>query len=606
MSTAVSIVHATWCIVEQLSKGVPVAPAGDLRRLQSRLQSLRAMLEEQEKTFADNLVSPDSGYTQRLIVLLTFSRTTIKELHDYVVVSIVDKRAEAAGIIRPFLRLLSAATGHLLIQCRQASVTNLLQPQASLLAYGPVQKQRQELGEQPELLPSCVWDDPEDEADVVLLGSEQSQPARFVPVDIQSSNSQISSTDKHYVYISQEHDFNIFEILLQEEHEADDDVPPGAKASCKLSASLNSQARYRNFEEHLRRVHRVGSAMEYYDCAAWLLEHKRSQLRIITECHQVRHSAQSRSGRDQNQDQDPCESLPRRLEKHDRPLSPVDIFPTHAGQRHFAVRAACCVLAAFRTLTIAELFAATTTKILPTDPDWPRHFDDISKDMDELMFLCRSFLLIDAQRCVHLQPWCFGLFHSAAGLVAMEDARLFLSLACLNHLKKHPRLILKPWLDFYELVADEEKFGLHRYAITYWQRHCVEIEGTSGELPRELHSVIQGAWLAERSAESVFCTCRNHEELDITIQSEALNVGLELSIAHGFDLLAETYRRMGARSVQTASPSTRSNGSRTPSCDPSSVHSVDCDDRHTQTDGHGADVFDLWEWQFIDPFCESS
>src|SRR5206468_3134260 len=73
----------------------------------------------------------------------------------------------------------------------------------------------------------------------------------------------------------------------------------------------------------------------------------------------------------------------RRFESADQIYS--EIFPRNVVSRHFAMRAAFCLITCPRPLTGRELFAASTTRVLPNDIDWPSPLGDLGANIRDLM-----------------------------------------------------------------------------------------------------------------------------------------------------------------------------------------------------------------------------
>ena len=334
------------------------------------------------------------------------------------------------------------------------------------------------------------------------------------------------------------------EKLIEEHADTRSTLSHTAKVVSRISSYWIRDQRKRGLHDEVK-LAVLDTPQEYIDCAAWFLEQTRSS------------STRTAGGSHMRRRIWPHSQRWRRMSVHqtttidEKPRSIEHVFPEHRGQRYFSIRAACCVRASFRPLTAKELFFATTTKISPKDHDWPFATDDEESSVAELVQICDNFLRVDEEGLAHFRDEYSSAFCGEDSPVSDKDAHLFMSLMCLRQMKRQPRLILKPWLDYHKLEAKEENFPLHQYVVSYWQSHCRAVEGASTRVPNELDMVIQAAWLSERGARCLRASESAILELDtLLVQGEALDIGLEFSIAHGFSELAKSYRKMGAKPAE--------------------------------------------------------
>ena len=341
-----------------------------------------------------------------------------------------------------------------------------------------------------------------------------------------------------------DHQYEPAEALIQKHAKTGSVMSHIAKTVSKVTSYLSRNNRKRGIDDEVK-IANFDTPKEYIDCAAWFLEQARSSSIYELEERKLRRRIR------------PCSPHRRRLSLQEE--SPVDsksssvqhVFPEHPGQRYFSIRAACCVHASLRPLTPRELFVASTTKLLPNDHEWPFQTNHEQASIAELMHICDNFLRLDDKGSVHFREEYSDLFLGENGPILGKDAHLFMSLVCLHQMKRQPRLILKPWLDYHRLETEEENFPLHSYVVRFWHSHCRAAEGSSTKIPNELHLVIQAAWLSERRAECPFPSDSAIKELDmLLVQGEALDIGLEVSISHGFSELAKSYRKMGAKPAE--------------------------------------------------------
>jgi hypothetical protein len=276
------------------------------------------------------------------------------------------------------------------------------------------------------------------------------------------------------------------------------------------------------------------------------------------------------------------------------------LFPHSSLKRHFAERAAYCVRSAFRPLRPRELFAAATTRINHHDPDW-RTVDGPSPDQDiqRLLFLCHKFLEIDARGFVVLRDTSLGHILAEENSYAELEARRFMAQVSLKHIESFdPRVILKPWHRFEELLDDESRYPLHKYALMFWPAHYIQGEEICSDLPGRLHRIIETAWLAEKTQHFMDLYPGQPVELDLGVHAEAIDVGLKLCRAHGFEKLTSTYLEIVAEDCNEDNHDNSNEKSYTssPTCscgyhDPQTSHDAE----------NEGNAFDFRSWHLVEP-----
>ena len=218
-------------------------------------------------------------------------------------------------------------------------------------------------------------------------------------------------------------------------------------------------------------------------------------------------------------------------------------FPTDSVERHFALRAAFCVLAAGRPLNVSELFAASTTTIKPGDPVWPWNSESRS---EQLIRLTQSFLDFDKRGQAHVRSADLVSLFARENSIVPHEAHAFLACVCLKHLQEMaPRIIIWPWSCYLELRDQPDHYPLHEYVTNFWQYHYGQAELYMPDIPRQLHKMIEGVWISERTEMSV--QSGMGREVELSAYTEALDVGLVLCEAYGFKKLESAYINMGAR-----------------------------------------------------------
>ena len=225
----------------------------------------------------------------------------------------------------------------------------------------------------------------------------------------------------------------------------------------------------------------------------------------------------------------------------------TDWYPEKVVERHFAVRAAQCVLVGVRSFDLRELFAAATTKIRSKDPAWSDCSSNVADQLLHFLEVCSPFLRADERgRIVFRSADIVEILLRDYADFAVE-AQTFVASMCLHYLcKMDPRTMIWPWSNYQNLVADQENYVLHGYVVNNWQHHYQLAERYNTDLPRHLHGIIEHVWLRERTDLSDQGNS-SFRDVDLDAYNEALDVGLILSQAYDFAALTSAYVNMGAR-----------------------------------------------------------
>lgn len=507
-----SILSSVFTIVDKILKFVSPTveqfPAqSELCEYQANLQKLRPVLASLPK---DLTWDPAHKFLY-IAIILRNSESTAQRLYD-LFPSCCDgdgKQGDVEELV-PCIKMMSAALNQLRLELYQQCPKE----SATILSVGPNVK-----------YPPCGESRPLNESPSSNLIEHDWV---FPTLEDCSPDAELASVDR----------------LIEEHADTRSTLSHVAKVVGKIRFYWSRDRRKRGLHNEVK-LATFDTPQEYIDCAAWILEQARSTSTCIAGRTHLRRQIRPcspRRRRSSAQEIPPIDERPRSLE---------DVFPEHRGQRYFSIRAACCVRASFRPLTAKELFFAATTKISPKDHEWPFATDNKESSIAELMQICDKFLRVDDGGLVYFRDEYSHVFRGQEGPVSHKDAHLFMSLVCLRHMKREPRLILKPWLDYHKLEAEEKHFPLHKYVVSFWQSHCRAAEGASTRVPNEMDVVIQAAWLSERGARCLRASDCASKELDaLLVQGEALDVGLEVSIAHGFSELARSYRKMGAKPAE--------------------------------------------------------
>ncbi|KIV86978.1 hypothetical protein PV11_02551 [Exophiala sideris] len=314
-----------------------------------------------------------------------------------------------------------------------------------------------------------------------------------------------------------------------------------AVALTEVAALIRSRRFKQRLEPCMPRNY-AESTKEFIDCASWWLDQPSNETEI--------HVAHQTNMRPLHSDCPTfCEICrTKHAPNGDKRSAAWSIFPEDAIYAHFAKRAAICALSSFMYLTEKELFALSTTKVLYNDIEWPSTGGELDENVRKFMDACNKFLGVDASGHVRFKTQCTVNFFVENPPVTERNAHLYMTLACLTHMRRQPRLILRPWLDFHDNGQKDMDFCVHNYILTYWHLHYREADGYSAFPQRNLHLVVQEAWAAERAAESLLDHREGNKDNGNRIHVEALNFGLEICRAHGVRDLEEIYIRMGADS----------------------------------------------------------
>lgn len=272
--------------------------------------------------------------------------------------------------------------------------------------------------------------------------------------------------------------------------------------------------------------------------------------------------------------------------------------------RHFALRAAYCVLASIRPLTGAELFAATTTKLHPEEYDWPEALSDSTRRVGSLLELCSPFLTTTKNGRVRMRSASLIRCFLQNEVSAPVEADIFLAHVCLLKMDEMGlRMVIWPWSRYNKLRNRAEHHPLHVYVSSCWQHHYQRAEPHSTDLPKLLHRMIESAWLAERT--QVYSDNTTEDEVDLDAYDEALEVGLIICQAFKFKELASAYINMGARIPVISSASTTANNASAPDASTQPIDKIKSD----QSVGTGPlhqsprdQSFDFSDWHHVEPF----
>ena len=503
-----SIWTSVWTIVDKISKLVSPAseqfPAqSELCEYQANLQKIRAALD----SLSTDLTRDLSDRNVYIAVILQNSESTAQRLYDMLPSDCnEDSRQWEVEQLLPSVKMMSAALNQLRLELYQK------RPKANGTVLSVCWSVR---------YPLCKKHNPRCEP----ISSTWIEHDRSPTITGCLPDTDVVSAER----------------LIEEHADTRSTLSHTAKVVSKISSYWIRDQRKRGLHNEVK-LATLDTPQEYIDCAAWFLEQTRSSSTRTADGSHTRRRIWPRTQRWSKMSVRETTTLDK------KPRSIEYVFPEHQGQRYFSIRAACCVRASFRPLTAKELFFATTTKISPKDHDWPFAIDDEESSVAELMQICDNFLRVDDDGLAHFTDEYSSAFRGEDSPVSDKDAHLFMSLICLRQMKRQPRLILKPWLDYHKLEAKEENFPLHQYVVSFWQSHCRAVEGASTRVPNELDTAIQAAWLSERGARCLRASERAIKELDtFLVQGEALDIGLEFSLAHGFGELAKSYRKMGAK-----------------------------------------------------------
>lgn len=328
--------------------------------------------------------------------------------------------------------------------------------------------------------------------------------------------------------------------------------------SARLSAlfGLSAIVHRRKFRHSGRPIpgqHSTDMAHDLMDFAEWRLENER--------CHKMREAA-------------PIHSDAKRIyvgnwqAKNDRDnwcFQPVaDKSTPSAGEpastahgaevtSYLATRAISFVLVAFRPLTGAELLAAVSTSFSTDGNNTPPGSPTPVVSLQLIFEVCQGHLYLDRDEVVRLREERRAqLLEQGCGM-SYQEAHAMMALTCLTQMKRQPRLILKPWMDFHRFAQPANNFPFHKYLVVFWQRHYALAEKFLARIPEELHALLQNAWIGERAADEPGNDGTDTEVdcLDTWVHVEALDVGLELSKAYGFRELERTYKRLGANTARS-------------------------------------------------------
>ena len=222
-------------------------------------------------------------------------------------------------------------------------------------------------------------------------------------------------------------------------------------------------------------------------------------------------------------------------------------LPQGTCERHFATRAICVIAASFRPLRLTELFAASTTKLFSTDPEWPAAECTYDReDLRAFSTVCGSFLEVTEAGFVAFKPSVnTKAIRARMGTIATEG-KLIMALVMLKHIQlAGPQIVLRPWFNFSDRSQNGPSRYLHRYVTSHWQEHYRDAEPLSIDLAGQLHDLVEEAWLME-IAELSECQILDPESLQA--YDEAANIGFVISESFGFGELKKAYDHCGASS----------------------------------------------------------